>query len=188
MRATARPAAKLSAPAVVLVIPRTRRIAKPHEDQVQRQSPGAPVAVEEGMHLLKGVVQPGERLGERLARPERRRCFPRRSPGLPKWLSLPSPRSNDGGACLRERDGCHAAGYAGPAPANTGQCQPPSPSCPIKCDDAALLAAGAPLQAPAVRLVQGTLTAVDVADLAPDRQVVVSVLQHRDRTCSGLGV
>jgi len=93
------------------------------------------------------------------------------------------------GACLRERDGCHAAGYAGPAPANTGQCQPPSPSCPVRCDEpAALLAAGAPLQAPAVRLVQGTLTAVDVADLAPDRQVVVSVLQHRDRTCSGLGV
>jgi len=68
MRATARPAAKLSAPAVVLVIPRTRRIAQAHEDQVQRQSPGAPVAVEEGMHLLKGVVQPGERPGQRLAR------------------------------------------------------------------------------------------------------------------------
>jgi len=76
MRATARPAAKLSAPAVVLVIPRTRRIAKPHEDQVQRQSPGVIGAVEEGMHLLKGVVQPGERLGERLARPERRRWLP----------------------------------------------------------------------------------------------------------------
>jgi len=114
--------------------------------------------------------------------------FPRRSPGLSRWLSLPPPRSNDGGRMPAGRDGCHAAGYAGPAPANTGQCQPPSPSCPVRCDDAALLAAGAPLQAPAVRLVQGTLTAVDVADLAPDRQVVVSVLQHRDRTCSGLGV
>jgi len=190
MRATARPAAKLSAPAVVLVIPRTRRIAKPHEDQVQRQSPGAPVAVEEGMHLLKGVVQPGERLGERLARTGASQVASRVvhlvCPGGCPYLHQGPTMA---GACLRERDGCHAAGYAGPAPANTGQCQPPSPSCPVRCDEpAALLAAGAPLQAPAVRLVQGTLTAVDVADLAPDRQVVVSVLQHRDRTCSGLGV
>jgi len=29
----------------------------------------------------------------------------------------------------------NAAAYAGPAPANTGKCQPPIPSCPVKCDE-----------------------------------------------------
>ncbi len=39
----------------------------------------------------------------------------------------------------------NAAGYAGPAPANTGRSQPPPPSCPVKCDEPGIPASPTPL-------------------------------------------